>query len=333
MRLGVEPGRPRRHLPAHVPRGRGRLARVRAPRRGPGAALLRLRRAGRRRSGCRTREAKVVITADGSLRRGQPAADEGDRRGGASAGAVRRARRRLGARLGLGRDRRGQPRRAAAARGRLRAPVPAHLHLGHDRQAEGRRARPGRLPRLDRARGRLPGGRAPGRRPPLRHGHGLDHGAVDGGRRRARSAARIVFAEGAPDWPADRLWQLVEYERVSILGLSPTLVRALIPHGEPDGRPLLPPASSSRRASPGTPIRTAGSSRRSEAGAARSSTARAGPRSARASSRPRRRSRSRSARSAGPRSEWRWTSSTPTGDSLVDAGEVGELVCRGRFPG
>jgi acetyl-CoA synthetase len=42
----------------------------------------------------------------------------------------------------------------------------------------------------------------------------------------------IVFAEGAPDWPAaDRLWGLVESERVSILGLSPTLVRALIPHG------------------------------------------------------------------------------------------------------
>src|SRR5205809_2835314 len=42
----------------------------------------------------------------------------------------------------------------------------------------------------------------------------------------------IVFAEGAPDWPAaDRLWGLVESEGVSILGLSPTLVRALIPHG------------------------------------------------------------------------------------------------------
>jgi acetyl-CoA synthetase len=42
----------------------------------------------------------------------------------------------------------------------------------------------------------------------------------------------IVFAEGAPDWPAaDRLWGLVESEGVTILGLSPTLVRALIPHG------------------------------------------------------------------------------------------------------
>jgi acetyl-CoA synthetase len=42
----------------------------------------------------------------------------------------------------------------------------------------------------------------------------------------------VVFAEGAPDWPAaDRLWGLVEGERVTIMGLSPTLTRALIPHG------------------------------------------------------------------------------------------------------
>src|SRR5256884_1448200 len=45
--------------------------------------------------------------------------------------------------------------------------------------------------------------------------------------------ATIVFAEGAPDWPEDRLWRLVESEQVTMLGLSPTLVRALIPKGEP----------------------------------------------------------------------------------------------------
>ncbi len=45
--------------------------------------------------------------------------------------------------------------------------------------------------------------------------------------------ATVVFAEGAPDWPDDRLWELVESERVTMLGLSPTLVRALIPKGEP----------------------------------------------------------------------------------------------------
>jgi acetyl-CoA synthetase len=47
------------------------------------------------------------------------------------------------------------------------------------------------------------------------------------------AGATIVFAEGAPDWPDDRLWRLVESEQVTMLGLSPTLVRALIPKGEP----------------------------------------------------------------------------------------------------
>jgi acetyl-CoA synthetase len=45
--------------------------------------------------------------------------------------------------------------------------------------------------------------------------------------------ATIVLAEGAPDWPADRLWRTVEQERVTLLGVSPTLIRALIPKGDP----------------------------------------------------------------------------------------------------
>src|SRR5262249_17993644 len=45
--------------------------------------------------------------------------------------------------------------------------------------------------------------------------------------------ATIVFAEGAPDWPPDRLWRTVADERVTCLGLSPTLARALLPHGDP----------------------------------------------------------------------------------------------------
>ena len=44
--------------------------------------------------------------------------------------------------------------------------------------------------------------------------------------------ATLVLAEGAPDWPQpDRIWRTVAEERVTILGLSPTLVRSLIPHG------------------------------------------------------------------------------------------------------
>ena len=46
--------------------------------------------------------------------------------------------------------------------------------------------------------------------------------------------SRLVFMEGAPDRPPDRLWRLVEEERVTVLGCSPTLVRALMQHGEPD---------------------------------------------------------------------------------------------------
>jgi acetyl-CoA synthetase len=44
----------------------------------------------------------------------------------------------------------------------------------------------------------------------------------------------LVFAEGAPDWPVDRLWRLIARQRASILGCSPTLIRALIPHGDPE---------------------------------------------------------------------------------------------------
>src|SRR5256885_9278707 len=45
--------------------------------------------------------------------------------------------------------------------------------------------------------------------------------------------ATVVYAEGAPDFPPDRLWQLVEAERVAMLGVSPTLVAGLRPDGEP----------------------------------------------------------------------------------------------------
>ncbi|HEX6386252.1 MAG TPA: AMP-binding protein [Anaerolineae bacterium] len=45
--------------------------------------------------------------------------------------------------------------------------------------------------------------------------------------------ATFFVYDGAPDYPdPDRLWQLVERHKISQLGVSPTLVRALIPHGE-----------------------------------------------------------------------------------------------------
>jgi acetyl-CoA synthetase len=45
--------------------------------------------------------------------------------------------------------------------------------------------------------------------------------------------ATMMIYDGAPDYPVpDRLWALVERHQVTTLGISPTLVRALIRHGE-----------------------------------------------------------------------------------------------------
>jgi acetyl-CoA synthetase len=43
----------------------------------------------------------------------------------------------------------------------------------------------------------------------------------------------IFLYDGAPDFPGpDRIWDMVERHKISLLGVSPTLIRALIPHGE-----------------------------------------------------------------------------------------------------
>ena len=45
--------------------------------------------------------------------------------------------------------------------------------------------------------------------------------------------ATMFLYDGAPDFPApDRLWDLVEKHKIVQLGISPTLIRSLIPHGE-----------------------------------------------------------------------------------------------------
>lgn len=45
--------------------------------------------------------------------------------------------------------------------------------------------------------------------------------------------AAMVLYDGAPDYPdVDRVWSLVERHGITILGVSPTLARALMPHGE-----------------------------------------------------------------------------------------------------
>jgi len=44
--------------------------------------------------------------------------------------------------------------------------------------------------------------------------------------------ATMVFYDGGPDYPeVDRVWSLVENQNITHLGISPTLIRALKPHG------------------------------------------------------------------------------------------------------
>ncbi|MBW3556336.1 MAG: AMP-binding protein [Actinobacteria bacterium] len=47
------------------------------------------------------------------------------------------------------------------------------------------------------------------------------------------NGATLALYEGAPDWPGpDRLWSYVERHGVTVLGISPTLIRALMPAGD-----------------------------------------------------------------------------------------------------
>jgi acetyl-CoA synthetase len=47
------------------------------------------------------------------------------------------------------------------------------------------------------------------------------------------AGATVVLYEGAPDWPEpDRVWASVERHRVNVLGVSPTLIRALKTKGD-----------------------------------------------------------------------------------------------------
>jgi acetyl-CoA synthetase len=47
------------------------------------------------------------------------------------------------------------------------------------------------------------------------------------------NGATLALYEGAPDWPEpDRLWSYLERHAVTVLGISPTLIRALMPNGD-----------------------------------------------------------------------------------------------------
>src|SRR5215207_1972183 len=142
----------------------------------------------------------------------------------------------------------------------------------------------------------------------------------------------LVFAEGAPDWPVDRLWSLIERERVSILGLSPTLVRALIPQGEPEadlsslrvlvttGEPWNPePYRWLFERVGGGRVPIINCSGGTEVGACFLSPTPAIP--------------IKACSLGGPALGMAMDVVDADGRSLVESGEVGELVCRRPFPG
>jgi acetyl-CoA synthetase len=144
--------------------------------------------------------------------------------------------------------------------------------------------------------------------------------------------ATIVFAEGAPDWPADRLWRIVEKERVTSLGLSPTLVRALLPHGDPSadlsslrtfvttGEPWNPePYRWLFENVGGGRVPVINLSGGTEIGACFLSPVPSVP--------------IKACSLGGPALGMAMDVVDDEGDSLVGTGEVGELVCRKPFPG
>jgi acetyl-CoA synthetase len=145
--------------------------------------------------------------------------------------------------------------------------------------------------------------------------------------------AAIVFAEGAPDWPApDRLWRIVEQERVTSLGLSPTLARALLPHGAPEqdlsslrtfvttGEPWNPgPYRWLFEDVGGSRVPVINCTGGTEVGACFLTPTPAGP--------------IKACSVGGPALGMAMDIVGEDGRSLVGTGEVGELVCRRPFPG
>jgi len=144
--------------------------------------------------------------------------------------------------------------------------------------------------------------------------------------------SRLVFMEGAPDLPQDRLWTLIERERATVLGCSPTLIRALMHHGEPTadlsslrtivttGEPWNPaPYMWLFEHVGGGRCPIINCSGGTEVGACFLSPTPATP--------------IKACSLGGPALGMAMDVVGPDGESLVGTGEVGELVCRKPFPG
>jgi acetyl-CoA synthetase len=142
----------------------------------------------------------------------------------------------------------------------------------------------------------------------------------------------LVFAEGAPDRPADRVWRLVEEERVSVLGLSPTLVRALIPHGDP-AADLFSLRIIVTTGEPWNPAPYRWLVERVGGGRAPIINCSGGTEVAACFLSPTPAIPIKECSLGGPALGMAMDVVDPDGSSLVGTGEVGELVCRKPFPG
>jgi acetyl-CoA synthetase len=143
----------------------------------------------------------------------------------------------------------------------------------------------------------------------------------------------IVFAEGAPDWPTpQRIWETIEAERVTALGISPTLTRALLPHGDPTsdlsslrtfvttGEPWNPdPYAWLHENVGGSRVPIINCTGGTEVGACFLSPTPIAP--------------IKACSVGGPALGMAMDVVTDDGTSLVGTGDVGELVCRAPFPG
>jgi acetyl-CoA synthetase len=143
----------------------------------------------------------------------------------------------------------------------------------------------------------------------------------------------IVFAEGAPDWPTpQRIWETVENEGVTALGISPTLTRALLPHGDPTsnlsslrtfvttGEPWNPdPYAWLYENVGGSRVPIINCTGGTEVGACFLSPTPIAP--------------IKACSVGGPALGMAMDVVADDGTSLVGTGEVGELVCRAPFPG
>ena len=267
------------------PGGRGRVARVRAHRRGAGADLLRLRGAGDRcaarglrgegrdlRRLVATGAASAIDDAARSLEEAAREARDRARRGAGTAAGRELVTTQPGTLAPLEVDAE-HPYLLAYTSGTTGRPKGAlHVHGGFlvsiAREVAYQADVNARRPRL------------------LRDRHGLDHGAVDRRRRRRGRRDRRSTRRARRTGPHDRLWRTVESgARDDARRLADADPRA-DPEGRADAGPLVAAGDlhDRRAVEPGSvPLAVRA---RSAAAACRSSTSRAAPRSARASSRP-----------------------------------------------